>query len=320
MVPVAWERPNEEGRFCREDGTPFERPPHFRAEPARKPGCRADCPIGPRDRPLPEYHIGPPTDYPHRIILFLTQSLRRDPKAQAELEQGEEDTQRQHARWIRSISESCEYYIDHPDQHWRPLRVDPCPGRTYEECFVCLGTGDQRSVGKNWIFYDEIRFRDQVELDVEPIRLTLLGGVHHNPRTLVVHTADWLVEHRKDFRDRLSVALIKARAAYNAGRPERPWVFAFASERAFDELEMEATLQSGIDVLGRAMPQMPWQYRPTHRFVIPRRQQPTYSQPQPPPADVGEQHMKSPDTKAALLIDQSADDITDAGVVASHMA
>ena len=284
MDPIAWERPNDDGRFCHKGGAPFERPPHFRAEPDHKPGCKASHPNGPSDRPAPQYHIGPPTDYPHRVILFRTQNLNRTPDKRDGAEQDEEDAERQHARWIRSISEACEYYVDHPDEHWRPLRVDRCPGKNYRECFVRFGTGDRQGIGRNWIFYDEIRFRDWVTVEAEPIRITLLGSIYRNPRTLVIHTATWPTEHRKHFRKRLKAALAAGWVAYKEGRPERPWIFAFANERTFDELEVQVTLQPGVEVLVRAMPQLKWQYRPTHRFAMPRRPAPNI-QPEPLPVD-----------------------------------
>jgi hypothetical protein len=262
MIPVAWERPNKEGHFCDEDGTRFKKCPYFRAKSTHKPSCEASYLTDPRERPSPEYYIGPPTDYPHRVNLFVTQPLRHDPDKLVTSEQ-DEDTERQHARWIRSIGEACEYYIGHPDEHWRPLRVDHCPGTKYRECFVRLGTGDQ-GVGQNWIFYDEIRLQNCVKVEDEPIRLTLLGSIYQNPRTLVIRTNTWPTEHQKNFREKLKVALAAGWEAYNEGRAERSWIFAFAKERTFDELEVEATLQPGVEVLVCVMPQLQWQYRPSH--------------------------------------------------------
>lgn len=319
MVPVAWERPNAEGWFCREDGTPFERPSHFRVEPAHKPGCNASHPGNSSNRPLPNYHIGPPSDYPHRVNLFPTQNSGRDPIKQHELEQGEEDIQRQHARWVRSIREVCEYYVYYPGQHGRPLRVDRCSGTTYGECFVRLGTGDQRSVGKNWIFYDEIRFWKWVELDVEPIRLTLLGTIHNRPRTLTIHTSGWPMEYQKEFRRRLRAALKESRAAYKAGRAERPWVFAFCSERTYDELDIEAMLQPGVDVLFCAMPRLAWRYRPTRRFVMPSPRQPPHSHPHPPPPDLDGHHVGQLGTKLEPPVTQPDSSTADLGMAASRM-
>lgn len=268
MIPVAWQRPNIEGRFCHEDGRPYKRPPYFRAEPGHKRGCRASFPLGLQERSSPDLYIGPPTDYPHRVILAPLSPKAPETEQTAPGEEPKENP-RQHARWVRSIREACEYYADHPDQHWRTLRVDGCPGTTYADCFKRFGTGEVASVGKNWIFYDEIRFRDWVDVDAEPIRLTLLGGVDERARTLIIHTAHWLPAHQGDFRNRLKAALKETRAAYNSRRPERAWVFAFTKELIFDEFQIEATLQPGVDVLIRAMPKLRWRYRPTHRFLMP---------------------------------------------------
>lgn len=187
MIPVAWERQDENGQFWRKDGKPFERLAHFRAEPAHGPYCNASYSEGHKGKSLTKHDIGPPSDYPHYIRLFSNHTFVTGSAKQPELEHDGEHAQRQHARWIRSIREACEYYVGHPDQHGRPLQVDRCSGRTYDECFVRFGTGDQRDAGKYWIFYDEILFRKWVELDAEPIRLALLGTIHGNPRTLSVH-------------------------------------------------------------------------------------------------------------------------------------
>jgi len=89
---------------------------------------------------------------------------------------------------------------------------------------------------------------------------------------LVIHTSRWPTEFQNSFRNDLKAALKQARAAYNTGRPERAWVFCFAKERTVDDLEVEVTLQAGVDVLVRAMPKLPWSFRSTHQFVTPSRQ------------------------------------------------
>jgi hypothetical protein len=278
MVPCAWERPNEKGKFCNEDGVPYQRPPYFRAEPAHVKGCNASLQSAPRDRPTPEIHIGHAVDYPNRVILF--QSPQRlsshHPDKQGEPEKRDECTDRRHARWTRSIQEVCEYYADHPEQHWRSLRVDRCQGITYDECFVKLGTGERKNVGRNYIFYDEIRFKDWIVMDAEPVVLPLLSSVNGVSRRLVVPTAHWLPNYQRAFRRQLKTALKEGRAAHREGRRQRPWIFFFGREESYDQIEFRAELQPGVEVLVCAMPRLHWNYRPSARFVMPTRRQPPY--------------------------------------------
>src|SRR3712207_3341732 len=167
------------------------------------------------------------------------------------------------------MREACEYYVDHPDQHWRPLRVDRSPGATYGDCFVRLGTGEREGVGRNWIFYDEIRFKGWLDLDVEPLVLPLLSSVNNVPRRVVVPTAHWLPNYQRAFRRQLKAALIVGRIAHRKGRRERPWIFFFGREESFDQLEFRAELQPGVELLVRAMPRLQWDYRPSAHFVMP---------------------------------------------------
>ena len=297
MIPCAWERPNEQGQFCNKDGVPYKKPPYFRAEPAHVQGCKASLPSGPRDRPTPEYHISPPADYPSHVILFSTQSLPScNPKKQDGTAQDEGGADRRHAQSIRGIQEACEYYFDRPDQRWRWLRVDHCPGATYDECFVKLGTGKPKDVGRNWIFFDEIRFASWVDLDVEPLVLPLLSSVNNMTRRLVVPTTHWVPGYRWEFRKQLRAALGTSKAAYHEGRGERPWIFFFGCEERYDDIEFRAEIQSGIAVLTRTMPRTRWDYRPSAYFDMPTRRQnvrpelsPAHARepPMEPPAVVG---------------------------------
>ena len=174
---------------------------------------------------------------------------------------------------IRSeeIKAACEYYADHPDQRWRPLQVDQCSGRTYNECFVKLGTGEANGVGKNWIFFDQIRFRSRIDFDAVPLVLPLLSNVDKVSRRLAIPTAEWLDIDRLDFREQLKTALRSCKAAYSEGRHERPWIFFFGQEAHYDDVDFRAELQSGVAILIREM-RWTWGRRRSSMHIPSKRQ------------------------------------------------
>jgi hypothetical protein len=213
-------------------------------------------------------------------------------------------TEKRHAHSIRGIKGACEYYADHPDQRWRPLRVDQCSGRTYNECFVKLGTGEANDVGKNRIFFDEIRFRSRIDFDAEPLVLTLLSNVNKEFRRLEIPTAGWLDIDRLDFREQLKTALRSCKAVYTEGRHERPWIFFFGQETHYDDIEFRAELQSGVAILVRDMSQTRWHYRPSMHFDIPAKRQIPKEDIWPEPPSIPHPSMG----EASLLNDQTRDE------------
>ena len=322
MIPCAWERPNASGDFCYEDGRPYRRIPYFRADPVPHiKGCKASLYSGSPDRSEPENSIGSPVEYPNRVILFSVpnhdgssssdESASRQPLTV--------DNDRRHARWSHGIREACEFYIDQPDQHWCSLRVDRCPGATYDKCFVRLGTGEPMDAGRNWIFYDEIRlFGSWIDLDAEPLVLPLLGTVNKVSRRLVVPTSRWLPGYRHEFRQRLKAGLMEGRAAYKEGRGQRPWIFFFGQEKVYDQIEFSAHIQPGVEVLVRAMPRLRWNYRPSATFVKSNWQRPSgeNNQPQPPSTDANRAAIDPPAREPVVSMqstEQHLADVEDAG-------
>ena len=273
MVPCAWQRPNDQGQFCNEHGQPHKHTAYFRAEPSHSPGCRASFFSSARDHRAPEFHIGPPARYPNHVILFqdgaqcATSTNEREAADAQRMQQG--GPERRHAHSVRGIKAACEYYADHPDQHCLRLRVDRCPGETYGDCFVKLGTGELSGVAKNWIFFDEIRFTGRIDFEAEPLVLPLLSNVDRLPRRLVIPTADWLPsDSRLEFRTQIKTTLATCRAAHREGGRERPWIFFFGREARYDNIEFRAELQSGVALLVRAMPRTWGRYRPSMHFDV----------------------------------------------------
>ncbi len=298
MIPCAWMRPNDQAQFCKENGVPYKRTPYFRADPAHSPGCRASIPSGPHGRDPPEFHTGPPADYPNRVILFADPRHTTAKTESVDAQRPQQDgTEKRHAHSVRGIKGACEYYADHPDQRWRALQVDQCSGRTYNECFVKLGTGEANGVGKNWIFFDQIRFRSRIDFDVEPLVLPLLSNVNKLSRRLVILTSEWLDIDQLDFRDQLKIALRSCKAAYNEGKHERHWIFFFGQEAHYDDVDFRAELQSRLAVLVR---DMRWAWGPLRSSMhIPsKRQMPKEDISPEPRLSMGE---------VALLNDQTKD-------------
>ena len=64
MVPCAWQRPNEQGQFCKENGEPQRQTTHFRAEPAHLPGCCASTLEWPARPSLAGVSHRPPGELP----------------------------------------------------------------------------------------------------------------------------------------------------------------------------------------------------------------------------------------------------------------
>ena len=124
--------------------------------------------------------------------------------------------------------------------------------------------GEHNGVGRNWIFYDEIRlFGAWIDVGAEPLVLPLLGAAHNVPRRLVIATSHWLPNYQREFRRQLKVGLTEGRAAYKDGRPERPWIFFFGQEKGYDQIEFSTGIQPGVELLVRAMPRLRWDYRPS---------------------------------------------------------
>lgn len=274
MIPCAWKRPNDQGQFCKENGVPYKRAPYFRADPAHSPGCRASIPSDPLSRNPPEFRIGPPADYPNHVILFEDPQHTTCITEPVDAQRPRQDvTEKRHAHSVRGIKEACEYYADHPDQRWHLLRVDRCSGKTYNECFVKLGTGEANGVGRNWIFFDQIRlFRSRIDFDAEPLVLPLLSEVNKVCRRLVIPTSEWLNIDRSDFREQLKTALRRCKAAYSEA-PERPWIFFFGQEAHYDDVDFRAELQSGVAILVRDM-RWTWGHPRSSMHIPSKRQMP----------------------------------------------
>lgn len=263
MTPCAWKPLNR-------DGKPYQRSPYFRAEPAHSPLCvawRSDA----RERSTPENAVGYAADYPNRVVLFPA-----PPRGSHSATKNESDgsepcgiaVRETHASWTRSIRKACEFYVASAEHHQRSLRVDGCAGAIYGECFVRLGTGDRKIVGRQWIFYDQIWLKDWIDLDVEPLVLPLMSTVSDVHRTLTIRTADWPENYRRDLRRRFRVALREGKAAYRQGeKGHRPWIFFVGREEFYDQTGFQADLQPGVEVLVCTMPRQQRSFRPSARFV-----------------------------------------------------
>jgi hypothetical protein len=261
MIPCAWKPLNDKGEQ-------YKKSPYFRAEPAHAPECEAwrsdAC-----ERPIAAGGMGLAADYPNRVILSRAppRSCRRIPENEVdESDLPLREIGKTHASWARSIRRACEYYAESADHHVRSLRVDGCTGATYSECFVRLGTGDRRTLGRRWIFYDQIRFKSWLDLDAEPIVLPLLSSVSGGHRTLAIHTADWPENDRRDLRRRLMTALREGRAAHQRGEKKRPWIFFVGTEDSYDQTKFKVDAQPGVEVLVCTMPGQKWAFRPSARF------------------------------------------------------
>ena len=262
MTPCAWKPLNR-------DGVPYQRSPYFRAEPAHSPLCvawRSDA----RERSTPESTVGYAADYPNRVVLFpAPQGSHSAPKNEPD---GSEPcgiaVRETHASWTRSIRKACEFYVASAEHHRRSLRVDGCAGATYGECFVRLGTGERKIVGRQWIFYDQIWLKDWIDLDVEPLVLPLMSTVSGVHRTLTIHTMGWPENHRRDLRRRFRAALREGKAAYRQGaKDHRPWIFFVGREELYDQTGFQADLQPGVEVLVCTMPRQQRAFRLSARFV-----------------------------------------------------
>ncbi len=263
MTPCAWKPLNR-------DGEPYQRSPYFRAEPAHSPLCvawRSDA----RERSTPENTVGYAADYPNRVVLFPTPPRDSHSAAKNEADVSEPcgiAVRETHASWTRSIRKACEFYVASAEHHQRSLRVDGCGGATYGECFVRLGTGDRKIVGRQWIFYDQIWLKDWIDLDVEPLVLPLMSTVSGVHRTLTIDTMRWPESHRRDLRRCFRAVLREGKAAYRQGKKDhRPWIFFVGREELYDQTKFQADLQPGVEVLVCTMPRQQRAFRPSARFV-----------------------------------------------------
>ena len=273
MTPCCWKWSYQQGCYMTKAGDPAKLSPYFRAEREHDKECRASF-LSPSNSNMPsEYRLGMPTDYPARVKLSREASESDRVKSVEPDGSLPQDPNQRRPRSIYGIREACEYYADHQDQHWRPLRVDGCPGASYEECFIRLGTGGHQKVGRNWIFFDQLWCRDFVGLrsGTETFDLPLLTTVREKPRRLLVHTSNWLPSYREGLRKRLLAAI---RAAKEAPRnsPERPWVFFYGRESTLNQVDFEVDLQPGVDVLMKPLPRdwdlRPWNYyRPKRKLL-----------------------------------------------------
>lgn len=155
MTPCCWKWSDEHRAFLTKAGSPAKLPPFFRADDGHGPACEVSLHSEPHDHMPPQYRLGLPTDYPARVKFSREPSGHRRQRSE-DRENGlfPEETNRRRARSTYGIGEACEYYADYPDKHRQRLRVEGCPGSTYNECFVRLGTGNPKGVGKYWIFFD----------------------------------------------------------------------------------------------------------------------------------------------------------------------
>ena len=309
MTPYCWKWCDKQKCFLTRAGLPANQPPHFRAEEGHSTNCNASRRAVQRDQAHPEYRLGIPTDYPARVKFFRERSgASRSDVRTPDDGPGSDDPDRPRARSIYRIREACEYYADNPAEHGRRLRIEFCSGSTYRQCFVRLGTGEHGNVGKAWIFYDQIWFTDFINLraGTETFELPLLTTVRGEPRRLVVRTSKWLPRHREKFRQRLLVAIRGAKAALAEKRPERPWIFFHGSEAVFNQLEFEADLQPGVDVLMRDLP-WTWNLRLRNGYRRGKRRQP-FQDPAVPDlsqTDVIAAHAEQPGPAVPLVPDVS---------------
>lgn len=263
MTPCAWKPLNR-------DGEPYQRSPYFRAEPAHSPVCvawRSDA----RQRSTPESTVGYAADYPNRVVLSPAPPWGGDMPITNEFDGSEPCgtvVRETHASWTRSIRKACEFYVASVEHHQRSLRVDGCVGATYSECFVRLGTGARKIVGRQWIFYDQIWLKDWIDLDVEPLVIQLMNTVSGVHRTLTIYTTDWPENHRRDLRRRFRTALREGKAAYRQGEKDcRSWIFFVGREELYDQTGFQADLQPGVEVLVCNTPKQGWSFRPSARFM-----------------------------------------------------
>ena len=271
MTPYCWKWSNELRAFLTKAGVPARQPPHFRAESGHKPGCEVSFHSKPHDHVPPEYRLGVPTDYPAWVKLSREPPRQRRPR-QEEWEDATlpDDPDLRRPRPTYGIGEVCEYYADHLDEHWKRLRVESCPGATYDECFVRLGTGNHKGVGRNWIFFDQLWLGGYINLKAEPLVLPLLTTVYGEPRRLLVRTSEWPNGFRRAFEDRLLEAIIEARKAIRERGPHRAWIFFYGRETDFNQIEFDVAFEPGVDVLVRHLPQH-WNLRPGNAYRAKRR-------------------------------------------------
>ena len=282
MRPVAWRSVNPETKAL------YEVPAHFRRAEDHRPGCNglrstsADKPRADVDN-APYYLDG----YISKVILFeemRSVELRYLAEDIADL-QDEGDPVRR-ARRDRDIRRASEFYTNSPDDRRARLSVQTCSGRTYEDVFVRLGTGDEALPGRR-IYYGEIRYRSAINLSGERIVVPLMSAVWGEPMLVTIDMAGWRSDRQADLRKRLGDILSECWSARAHDKKSRPWIFFVGTEDVYDQVEFTALIEPGLHML---IANMPLQQRSFRRSLFGKAQE----MPSTPEAPISEETAPDP--------------------------
>jgi hypothetical protein len=247
---------------------PWKVAAYFKSDEDHSPDCQAwRVNRSPQGRPEPVSTMGNSVGYPNRVYLFSDPPQRRASvplTSDAGAETAYDGSDRLHNSRSRGIGAACAFYAEDAANHLRSLWVQGCAGRTYAECFVLLGTGDEKIVGTRRIFYDQIHFRSRIDYDGEPLRITLLSTVRGVHRVVSIHTRTWSLDQRKDFKKQLRMHAGEGRRLHRPNeKVPRPWIFFVSTEEVFDQTEFDVYPHPGVHLRVCVLPRQQRRFRPS---------------------------------------------------------